>query len=166
MLLAVETLGEVCGMPTEPDLFYLYRPKEPRTATLPVTFLSITEFLRDEPACKLIWELISTQFRTRSKFLAIWPGVRFVALHRDGEDSVDGFLLVSSPVNWQIDYVVVRPDARGQGIAAALVVETLNQAFLHYVPHVMLMSKPSLRTLYESCGFTVVGSSDECGIEV
>ncbi len=147
-------------MPTEKDLYYLCRPMEPRTPALPIAFLTVSEFLQDEPACKLLWELVSTQFRTRSKFLAIWSGVQFVASHRDSKGSVDGFLLINTPVNWQIDYVVVRPDARGQGIAAALVMEALNQAFLRHVPYVMLTSKPSLRGLYESCGFTVVGSSE------
>ena len=148
-------------MPTESDLYYLYHPKEPQTAELHVAFLPVSEFLRDEPACKLLWELVSTQFRTRGKFLAVWSGVQFVAIHRDSEGLADGFLLVNAPVNWQIDYVVVRPDARGQGIAAALVKETLHQAFLHRVPYVMLTSKPALRGLYESCGFAVVGSSDD-----
>jgi ribosomal protein S18 acetylase RimI-like enzyme len=153
-------------MSTETDLFYLYQPTEPRKAALPISFIPVSEFLQDEPGCKILWELVSTQFRTRSKFLAIWSGVRYLALHRDSEGSVDGFLLINAPVNWQIDYVVVRPEARGQGIAAALVEETLNQAFLHRVPSVTLMSKPSLRSLYESCGFSVVGSSDDCRIEV
>lgn len=147
-------------MPTEPDLYYLCQPKEPQLVRLPITFLPVSEFLLDEPACKLLWELVSTQFRTRGKFLAVWSGVRFVAVHRNSEGSADGFLLVNAPVNWQIDYVVVRPDARGQGIAAAMVKEVLHQAFLHHVPYVMLTSKPSLRALYESCGFTVVGSSE------
>ncbi len=149
-------------MPTEPDLYYLYHPiEEPQTSGLPVTLLPVSEFLLDEPACKLLWELVSTQFRTRGKFLAVWSGVRFVAIHRDPEGSADGFLLVNAPVNWQIDYVVVRPDARGKGIAAAMVKETLHQAFLHRVPYVMLTSKPGLRSLYESCGLTVVGSSED-----
>ncbi len=78
-------------------------------------------------------------------------------MHRDANLAVDGFLLVTTPVNWQIDYVVVHPDARGQGIAAALLNETLHQAFLQQVPYVMLTSKPGLRSLYETCGFTVVG---------
>jgi ribosomal protein S18 acetylase RimI-like enzyme len=141
----------------EPDLYYLCQPREPRPAGLPVSFLPINAFLQDEPACKLLWELVTTQFRTRCKFLAIWPGVRYVAVHRDANLAVDGFLLVTTPVNWQIDYVVVHPDARGQGIAAALLNETLHQAFLQQVPYVMLTSKPGLRSLYETCGFTVVG---------
>jgi GNAT superfamily N-acetyltransferase len=153
-------LPEECFMPTEPDLYYLYQPTEPRTAGLPIAFLSVSEFLQDEPACKMLWDLVSTQFRTRGKFLAIWSGVRFIAIHRDADGMVDGFLLINTPVNWQIDYVVVRPDSRGQGIAAALVTEALNQAFHHRVPYVMLTSKPNLRPLYESCGLTVAGSSE------
>jgi ribosomal protein S18 acetylase RimI-like enzyme len=116
--------------------------------------------LQDEPACKLLWELVTDQFRTRSKFLSIWSGVKFVAVHRDGGGLADGFLLVNAPVNWQIDYVVVRPDARGRGIAAALVNEALHRAFVHGAPYVMLTSKPSLRGLYEGCGFSVVGNSE------
>jgi GNAT superfamily N-acetyltransferase len=100
--------------------------------------------------------MLVTQFHTRSKFLAIWPGVRYVVLHRDGDGQVNGFLLVTTPVNWQIDYVVVRPDSRGQGIASALVKAALNQAYLHKAPYVMLTSKESLRPLYESCGFEVI----------
>jgi GNAT superfamily N-acetyltransferase len=142
-------------MSPEPELFYVCRPAEPRPAALPVEFLPVGEFLADEPACKLLWELVSTQFRTRSKFLAVWSGVRFVAVHRDESGDADGFLLVNTPVNWQIDYVVVRPEARGRGIAAALVAEALDQAFRRGAPFVTLTSKPALRPLYEACGFVV-----------
>ena len=144
-------------MPTEPELYYLYRPTEPRSAERNVSFLPVSDFLRDEPACNLLVELITTQFRTRSKFLAVWSGVKFVAVHRDPEGSPDGFLLVNAPVNWQIDYVVVHPSARGQGVAGALLAETLHQAYMHHVPFVTLTSKPSLRGLYEGCGFTAIG---------
>jgi GNAT superfamily N-acetyltransferase len=143
-------------MQSEPELHYFHRPREPRSASLPIEFLSVTEFLTDEPACKQLWELVSTQFCTRRKFFAVWSGVRFVALHRDTEGSADGFLLVNAPINWQIDYVVVRPDARGRGIAPALINETLNQAHRRGVPYVMLTSKPDLRAMYEGCGFVVV----------
>jgi predicted GNAT family N-acyltransferase len=69
-------------------------------------------------------------------------------------------LLVSAPLNWQIDYVVVRDDARGQGIATSLVNATVNQALARHVPYVMLTSKESLRPLYaEQCGFTPVAGS-------
>jgi GNAT superfamily N-acetyltransferase len=138
------------------ECFYVYHPTEPRSAALPIEFLSLSEFLADEPACRVLWELISTQFRTRGKFLAVWSGVQFVAVHRDEAGCADGFLLVNSPVNWQIDYVVVHPDSRGRGIAGALVTETLDQAYRRAVPFVTLTSKPALRPLYESCGFQVV----------
>jgi GNAT superfamily N-acetyltransferase len=143
-------------MSPEPELHYFYKPTAPRTPARPVEFLPVQSFLADEPACKLLWELVSTQFHTRGKFLTVWPGVRFVALSRDPDGAADGFLLVTAPINWQIDYVVVRPDRRGHGIAAALLTETLNQAFHHAAPYVMLTSKASLRPLYEGCGFTVV----------
>jgi GNAT superfamily N-acetyltransferase len=148
-------------MSHDPEFVYLCYPTEPRPAPLPVEFLSVSEFLGDEPACRLLWELISSQFRTRGKFLAVWSGVRYVVIHRDDAGDVDGFLLVNSPVNWQIDYVVVRPDARGRGIAGALVAETLDQAYRRGVPLVMLTSKPALRPLYESCGFQVVGQKPD-----
>jgi GNAT superfamily N-acetyltransferase len=148
-------------MQPESDLHYLCRPTEPRAAALPVEFLPTTDFLADEPACRQLWELVSTQFRTRSKFLAVWAGVRYVAVHRAADGSVDGFLLVNAPVNWQIDYVVVRPDARGKGVAAALVTETVNQAHRRAVPYVMLTSRAGLRNLYAGCGFTpVAGGAD------
>jgi GNAT superfamily N-acetyltransferase len=118
--------------------------------------LPVQEFLSDEPTCKELWTLITEQFRTRSKFLAIWPCVRHVAVHRDESGVADGFLLVSAPVNWQIDYVVVKPSSRGRGIAAKLVRTALHHAYLHAAPYVMLTCKESLRPLYESCGFTVV----------
>jgi GNAT superfamily N-acetyltransferase len=144
----------------EPELHYFHKPKGLRPVSRPVTFVPLPEFLADEPACRALWDLVSTQFNTRSKFLAVWAGVKFVALSRDQASNPDGFLLVNAPVNWQIDYVVVRPDRRGHGLAAALVSETLNQAHLRGAPYVMLTSKASLRPLYESCGFTVVGSSE------
>jgi GNAT superfamily N-acetyltransferase len=144
-----------------PEFVYVCFPTEPRPAPLPVEFLPLGDFLADEPACRLLWELISTQFRTRGKFLAVWAGVRFVAVHRDEGGEPDGFLLVNSPVNWQIDYVVVRPDARGRGIAGALVCETLDQAHRRGVPMVTLTSRPALRPLYESCGFQVVRQKPE-----
>jgi ribosomal protein S18 acetylase RimI-like enzyme len=143
---------------TEPELYYFCKPADVRPVAVPVEFLSVQEFLADEPACKAVWELVATQFRTRGKFLAVWQGVRYVACHRDADGNVDGFLLVTTPVNWQIDYVVVKPEARGRGIAGALVRTTVNQAYQHQAPYVMLTSKESLRPLYESCGFEVIRS--------
>ena len=139
------------------DLHYFHKSSGASQLPEDVEFLALTEFLADEPACRTLWELLDTQFRTRSKFLSIWPSVRFVCLHRDGDGAADGFLLVSAPVNWQIDYVVVRPDSRGQGIAGMLVKATLGQAYLHGAPYVMLTSNESLRSLYEGCGFSAVG---------
>jgi len=146
-------------MAAEPELYYFCKPTEALEAALPVEFLSVQEFLTDEPACKMLWELLETQFKTRSKFLAIWKSVSYVAVHRDADGALDGFLLVSAPVNWQIDYVVVRPDARGQGIAGALVKTAIRHAYLHEAPYVMLTSKESLRPLYEACGFEVLRTS-------
>jgi hypothetical protein len=65
-------------------------PDPARTAARPVEFLSVAEFLADEPACRTFWELVNSQFRTRSKFLAVWAGVRFVALTRDDDGAADG----------------------------------------------------------------------------
>jgi GNAT superfamily N-acetyltransferase len=148
-------------MSHEPEFVYVSYPTEPRPAALPIEFMPVSEFLADEPACRLLWELVSSQFRTRGKFLAVWSGVRYVAVHRDDMGEVDGFLLVNAPVNWQIDYVVVRPEARGRGIAGALVSETLDQAYRRGVPLVVLTSKPALRPFYESCGFHVVGQKPD-----
>ena len=145
-------------MSPEPELYYFCKPTEVRPTGQPVEFLTVQEFLADEPGCRAMWEMISGQFHTRGKFLAIWPCVRYVAVHRDPGGEVDGFLLVTTPVNWQIDYVVVRPDSRGRGIASALVTAALHQAYLHRAPYVMLTSKESLRPLYEGCGFEVVRS--------
>ena len=143
-------------MSTESDLHYLCAPTGPRPAGRAVEFLAAADFLADEPACRALWDLIATQFRTRSKFLAVWPGVRYVAAHRDAGGAADGFLLVNAPVNWQIDYVVVRPDRRGNGVAGALGAATLDAAYRRAVPYVMLTSRPGLRRFYEGCGFTVV----------
>jgi ribosomal protein S18 acetylase RimI-like enzyme len=143
----------------ETELYYIHVPREPRPVAHPVEFLPIGRFLDEEPLCKALWDLIGQNFRTRGKFLAIWPCVRYVALARGGSD-LAGLLLVSTPLNWQIDYVVVRPEWRGHGIAVALVHETVNQALARRVPYIMLTSRPSLRPLYEGqCGFTVVESS-------
>jgi GNAT superfamily N-acetyltransferase len=140
----------------EPELHYYCKPSALQPVARPVEFLTVQEFVADEPACQRLWELVSTQFRTRGKFLAVWSGVRFVALHRAADGTADGFLLVNAPINWQIDYVVVCGESRGRGIASALVAETANQALLRGVPYVMLTSRASLRPLYEACGFTPV----------
>jgi ribosomal protein S18 acetylase RimI-like enzyme len=142
----------------EGELYYLQVPADLRPVAHPVEFMTASEFLEDEPTCRAAWDIITTHFKTRSKFLAIWASVRYVATyHRDGE--LMGFLLVSAPVNWQIDYVVVRPEARGQGIAEALVNATVNQALARKAPYVMLTSREGLRPLYEgACGFSVVAS--------
>jgi hypothetical protein len=143
------------------ELYYLHAPTRFRPVQHKIEFLPVTRLLEDEATCHEIWELLSCQFKTRSKFLAIWPSVRHVALHGRGAD-LAGFLFVSEPLNWQIDYVVVRQTRRHEGIAAALVNETLNQALTRNVPYVMLTSREALRPLYEgSCGFTVVGG--RCG---
>lgn len=139
----------------EPQLHYLCIPTGVKPASRPVEFLPVSEFLADEPACQLLWELVSSQFHTRGKFLSVWAGVRYVVVSRDDDGNADGFLLVNAPINWQIDYVVVRPDRRGHGIASALVQEAVNQAYLHAAPYVMLTSKANLRPLYEACGFSV-----------
>jgi len=143
---------------TEPELHYYCAPSGDLPNDLPVRFLSVQDFLADESACKALWDLIAGQFRTRSKFLMIWPNVRFVAVHRGPGGVPCSFLLVSAPINWQIDYVVVHPDARGRGVAAGLVRAALNEAFRRNVPYVMLTSRESLRPLYEGCGFTVVSA--------
>jgi GNAT superfamily N-acetyltransferase len=139
----------------EAELYYFHRPVEPQTGALS-EFLPIQEFLADESACKLLWQQITEQFRTRSKFLAIWPTVRYIAVDRDADGNLQGFLLVTCPINWQIDYVVVRPECRGRGVATRLVKTALHHAYLHKAPYAMLTSKESLRPLYESCGFSVV----------
>ncbi|VTR95677.1 acetyltransferase : : Acetyltransf_1 [Gemmata massiliana] len=146
-------------MPTETELHYICKPTALRPVARVIDFLTTQEFLADEPACKRLWDLISTLFRTRSKFLAVWSGVKYVAVHRELDGRADGFLLVNAPINWQIDYVVVSPEAHGRGIASALVTETANQAFLRGAPYVMLTSKESLRRLYEGCGFIPVSES-------
>ena len=143
-------------MPADPQVHYFCAPAGERPLAAPVAVVPVQEFLVDEPACTVLWDLVATQFNTRSKFLQVWPGVRWVCVHRDGSGAADGLLLLTTPVNWQIDYVVVAPTARGQGVGTALVVAALNEAFRRRVPYVMLTSTPSLRPLYEGCGFTVV----------
>jgi ribosomal protein S18 acetylase RimI-like enzyme len=145
-------------MRPEPDLYYFYAPRGDQAVDLPVEFVPAHELLADEPACQAVWELIGAHFRTRCKFLTVWPSVRYVALCRQPDGAVAGFLLVSAPINWQIDYVVVRPECRGRGIATALINATLNEALARRVPYVMLTSRESLRSLYERCGFSVVGA--------
>lgn len=125
-----------------------------------IEFVPTQDFLTDEPACREVWDLVTTQFRSRGKFLAIWPCVRHVALHRDDGGSVDGFLLVSEPVNWQLDYVVVKRESRGRGIASALVRATLDEACRRRVPYVMLSCEDALVPFYTSCGFQAVSSRD------
>ncbi|MBL8823920.1 MAG: GNAT family N-acetyltransferase [Planctomycetia bacterium] len=149
-------------MSAEAELYYICQPTSERPVSHPVTFLSVQAFLTDEPACRALWDFIASQFRTRQKFLTIWQAVRHVAMIQDPANAmIKGMLLVSAPVNWQIDYVVVHPEARRQGIAAALVKRTLNEAYRRGVPYVMLTSRESLRPLYEGeCGFTVVGKKD------
>jgi GNAT superfamily N-acetyltransferase len=141
---------------SEPDVHYICKPNGLRPAATPIDFLTVQEFTADEQACRALWDLVAGQFRTRSKFLAIWQCVRFVALHRGPDGVPDGLLLVSAPVNWQVDYVVVGPSARGQGLATALLTTVTNEAFRRNVPYVMLTSKPELRPLYEGCGFEVI----------
>src|SRR5437762_6462557 len=128
-------------MADEAQIHYFCKPRNLSPPTPPVQFLPVQQFLADESACKELWKLLVSQFKTRSKFLAIWPSVRYLALHRDASGIADGFLLVSTPVNWQIDYVVVKETSRGQGIAAALVKETVRQAYMMQAPYVMLTSK-------------------------
>jgi ribosomal protein S18 acetylase RimI-like enzyme len=143
-------------MADEAQIHFFCQPHDLPRPSPPAQFVTVQQFLADEPACKELWNLLVSQFRTRSKFLAIWPSVRYVAMHRDANGAADGFLLVTTPVNWQIDYVVVKESSRGQGIAAALVKETVRQAFAMKAPYVMLTSKASLRPLYESCGFIAI----------
>jgi GNAT superfamily N-acetyltransferase len=123
-----------------------------------VDFVAVQDVVADEPACRAVWDLISGQFHTRGKFLAIWPSVRHVVTHRDPAGTIDGFLLVSEIVNWQLDYVVVRDDARGKGIASALVRAAINEACRRRVPYVMLTCADELASLYEGCGFRSISA--------
>jgi len=149
--------------PKEGELYYLHAPTRFRPVRHKIDFLPVTQLLENEETCQALWELIDSQFRTRSKFLAIWPSVRFVAVLGRGRD-LAGFLLVSAPVNWQIDYVVIRPKRRHEGIAVSLVNETINQALTRKVPYLMLTSREGLRPLYEeACGFSVVGDKGASG---
>jgi ribosomal protein S18 acetylase RimI-like enzyme len=148
------------NMADESNFHYFCAPRLDLDVHLPVEILTTQEFLQGESDCKVLWDLVSTQFRTRSKFLTIWSSVRYVVLHRDDEGQILGLLLISAPINWQIDYVVVRPEARGLGVATALVRAALNFAAQRDVPYVMLTSRESLRPLYESCGFTVVNAPE------
>ena len=144
----------------EASLYYIQVPVEQRQVAHTVEFLPVNIFLEEESLCKVFWDMVTEQFKTRSKFLAIWPSVRFVAVHRRGRE-LAGLLLVSAPVNWQVDYVTVRPEWRGMGIATALVNEAMNQALARGIPYVMLTSRAGLRSLYEGeCGFTVVGTTE------
>jgi len=158
-----ESNGDYLPRPKEAELYYLKTPNRFLPVTHKIDFLPVTQLLEDEETCKTIWELLSCQFKTRSKFLTIWQSVRFVTVQGRGAD-LAGFLFVSAPLNWQIDYVVVSPARRHEGIAAALVNETLNQAFTRKVPYVMLTSREGLRPLYEkACGFSVVGGTGNLG---
>jgi len=150
-------------MAGEAELYYQAVPAREVPVEHPTEFLTVQEFLADESACKALWEFIGTQFRTRSKFLSVWPHVRHVTLLRDRPvGQIKGLLLVTSPINWQIDYVVVHPEARRQGVAVALVRTALNEAYRRGVPYVMLTSVESLRPLYEGeCGLTVVGRREK-----
>jgi ribosomal protein S18 acetylase RimI-like enzyme len=143
-------------MATDAELYYLGQPTRELPVAHPAEFVPVQEFLADESACRALWDFVTTQFRTRSKFLTVWPHVRFVTMIREA-GFIKGLLLVTTPVNWQIDYVVVHPDARRQGIAASLVKTALNQAYQRKVPYVMLTSTEYLRPLYEGeCNFKVV----------
>lgn len=148
-------------MPEEAELYYFCRPERELPVTGKVEFLTVNELLSFEPACKVLWDMVTTQFKTRSKFLQVWPNVRYVAVSRDPQSGqVWGFLLVTAAINWQIDYVTVVPEARGKKLATSLVKATLNEAFKRKVPYVMLTSREGLRSLYEKeCGFSVVAAT-------
>jgi GNAT superfamily N-acetyltransferase len=140
-------------------LYYILVPTKPRPVPHDIEFMTIQEFLEDEELASGLWDLVASQFKTRRKFLTIWQDVRYLAVYRH-EGTLGAFLLVSAPLNWQIDYVTVRADLRRQGIAASLVNSAVNRAWERGVPYLMLTSKPSLRPLYEGqCGFQVVGTN-------
>ena len=65
----------------EGELYYLHTPAARRPVVHAIEFLTAAEFMEDEPACRALWDMISTHFKTRSKFLAIWSSVRYVAAH-------------------------------------------------------------------------------------
>jgi ribosomal protein S18 acetylase RimI-like enzyme len=162
------TMSETNGKPPagkEADLHYLHRPTRFHDVRHKIEFLPVPQLLEDDETCQAMWDMLAAQFKTRNKFLAIWPSVRFVAVHGRGRD-LAGFLLVSTPLNWQIDYVAVHPTRRHQGIAAALVNETVNQAVVRKVPYMMLTSREGLRPLYESCGFEVVARNGPPAVNV
>jgi len=72
----------------------------------------------------------------------------FLSPSTGGGGSTAGLLLVSAPLNWQIDYVVVRPDpAPGRGSRWLFVNETVNQALARPGAYVMLQQSGTAAAL-------------------
>ena len=136
-------------MTREPELHYFHKPHEPQSGLKLAEFLPVQDFLADEPACKELWDVAVQPCSTRAA--SSWPSGRACGTSRSiatRTATPTGSCSSPSPVNWQIDYVVVKPDSRGQGIATQLVRTALHHAYLHRTPYVMLTSKESLRPLY------------------
>lgn len=130
-----------------------------------VKFMPIEDLVSDSAKnnrrCQEIFDMLTDCFKTRRKFLELWPHVRYVALIEE-KDSVVSFAFASTPLNWQVDYVTTRVDKRGQNMAASVVNEITNQALKRKVPYLMLTSIPELKALYcHDCRYTIIGNEEE-----
>lgn len=141
--------------------FYIHVPKDELLVDRQVIFMTVTDLVSDSEdnvrRCQQIFDLVVQNFKTRRKFLELWPHVRYVAfVEEDGQ--IISCAFASTPMNWQIDYVVTRPDKRGMNLARAVTNTITNEARKRKVPYVMLTSRPELVHLYaHQCTYTIVG---------
>ena len=106
-------------MSAEPELHYFCKPTDVRPVRLPVEFLPVAGVPRRRAGVQAVWDLVATSSAPAASSSRSGRACGSSPSTATPTGGVDGFLLVNAPVNWQIDYVVVRPERRGQGIASA-----------------------------------------------
>lgn len=114
---------------------------------------------------KQILELLQNNFNSRAK---IWYAIKHVeyiacvySLQDDKQPIVACALLCGGTIR-SIEYVCTDSKHRGNSLATNAVKELIHFTFTYLpdTPHLTLVSKPELRSLYENCGFTCIAESD------
>jgi len=133
---------------------YVKRPSKPiNYPSHDVHMSSIS--LMDSDQLNSIRCLITDYFYDHSKFLTIWPHVRYIA-YINVYNRIQSMALVSDTINWQIDYVSTNINFRHKGYASSIMTYINNVAWDKGVPYLILTSNSNLEYFYTKLGYSRV----------
>ena len=110
---------------------------------------------------KDLLDLFKQCFNSADKFLRSIRHTEYVAAIRDYDWKIVGAAFLCGANCMSIEHVMIDEKFRRKGLATYLVRNIIDFTFrnLPEVPHLTLVSKPELHSLYEGCGFQCVAES-------